>query len=81
MLHQLAPQNGVQIKWCLSWPSSPGGTSEFLLHHAVELLLKEGIPKATFGAGARDKLVAADHIKGVKAKLLAEVYSGIVTTL
>lgn len=78
VLHQLAPQNGVQIKWCLGWPDSPSGTTEYLLHNAIEHLVKEGVAKATFGAGAREKLLVVDNIKGFKAKVLSEVYSGIV---
>lgn len=39
-----------------------------------------GVHRATFGAGAKDSLEVIDNIKGIKAKLLSQVYQAIVSS-
>ena len=38
----------------------------------------EGVPVATFGAGAKDHLDVVDNIKGIESKLLSHLYNRIV---
>lgn len=77
-LAKLAPRHGYQIKWALAFPDSPPGTSEFLLSRAIDEMRNAGVSVATFGAGAKDSIEVVDNIKGIKAKLLSEVYKAIV---
>ena len=79
-LAKLAPEHGYQIKWALAFPNSPQGTSEKLLSYAIEEMRNAGVVSATFGAGAKDSLDVIDNIKGVKAKLLSQVYQAIVSS-
>jgi len=77
-LAKLAPEHGYQIKWCLAFPNSPQGTSEYLLHHVIGELRNAGVSVATFGCGAKDSIEVVDNIWGIKAKLLSEIYKSIV---
>lgn len=78
-LAKLAPAHGYQIKWALTFPGSPQGTSEYLISHVIEEMRNAGVTTATFGAGAKDTVEVIDNIKGIKAKLLSEVYRAIVS--
>ncbi|KAF7979700.1 hypothetical protein HWV62_41034 [Athelia sp. TMB] len=79
-LAKLSPEHGYQIKWALAFPGSPQGTSEYLLHHAISIMRDAGVHTATFGAGAKDSLEVIDNIKGIKAKLLSQMYEAIVSS-
>ena len=79
-LAKLSPEHGYQIKWALAFPDSPQGTSEYLLHHAIGIMRDAGVHTATFGAGAKDSLEVIDNIKGIKAKLLSQMYEAIVSS-
>jgi aspartyl-tRNA synthetase len=80
-LAKLAPEHGYQIKWVLAFPNSPQGTSEKLLSYAIEEMRSAGVVSATFGAGTKDSLDVIDNIKGIKAKLLSQVYQAIVSSI
>jgi aspartyl-tRNA synthetase len=77
---KLAPEHGYQIKWALAFPDSPQGASEKLLSYVIGEMRNAGVFCATFGAGAKDTLEVIDNIKGVKAKLLSQVYQAIVNS-
>ncbi|KZP05302.1 aspartyl-tRNA synthetase cytoplasmic [Athelia psychrophila] len=79
-LAKLAPEHGYQIKWALAFPDSPQGTSEYLLYHVIGVMRDAGVHSATFGAGAKDSLEVVDNIKGIKAKLLSQMYQAIVSS-
>ncbi|CED82283.1 Putative cytochrome c oxidase, subunit COX19 [Phaffia rhodozyma] len=77
VLHHLAAENGLQIKWSLMFPGAPNGTSELLLTEAMKVMSGAGVKTATFGAGAADHLEAVNSISKFQAKILSGVYSRV----
>jgi nondiscriminating aspartyl-tRNA synthetase len=79
VLHQLAPQNGYQVKFSLEFPAAPSGTIESLLLFAFKKIAATD-PEAkqiTFGTGAQETLIGGRNLGSGKVKLLRKAYETI----
>lgn len=81
ILHQLAPQNGYQIKFALDFPGSPTGSIEALISKSIQSLAGSGIKKVTFGAGAMSHLDIGHNLNGMRAKILSHTYKAVAQQL
>ncbi|KAK2740966.1 hypothetical protein FQN55_008521 [Onygenales sp. PD_40] len=78
ILAQLAPRNGLQVKYSLDFPGSPSGTIEYLITHAIQTAAKSGVKTLTFGGGATAHLSPGHNMSGAKARMLQHTYDAIV---
>lgn len=74
VLAQLAPQNGVQVKWAMSFPNAPNGTIEMTIMHALDTL---GSSPVTFGTAAANRVEAVHGLSSLAFKMLSRVYNGV----
>lgn len=77
-LAQLAPRNGLQVKYSLDFPGSPSGSIEYIVTHAIQTAAKQGVKSLTFGGGASATLTPGHNMSGAKAKVLQTTYDAIV---
>lgn len=79
VLHQLAPQNGYQIKFSLEFPGAPSGTIESLILYSMKQIAAAD-PEAkqvTFGTGAMPTLQGGRNLGKQKTKMLKKAYETI----
>ncbi|WFD21219.1 aspartate--tRNA ligase [Malassezia caprae] len=74
VLAQLAPANGVQVKWAMSFPNAPNGTIEMTIMHALDTL---GSSPVTFGTAAATRVEAVHGLSSLAFKMLSHVYNGV----
>ncbi|PGG95054.1 aspartate-tRNA(Asn) ligase [Polytolypa hystricis UAMH7299] len=74
VLAQLAPRNGLQIKYSLDFSGSPSGSIESILTHAIQTAAKAGVKTLTFGSGASTYLTPGHNMGTAKAKVLQTTY-------
>jgi aspartyl-tRNA synthetase len=83
VLHQLAPENGYQVKFSLEFPGAPSGTIESLNLFAMAAIVARDpeVHSITYGTGATDVLVGGRNLGKAKLKLLKKSYASINTRL
>lgn len=76
VLHQLAPENGYQVKFLLEFPGAPSGTIESLSLFAMSALVAQepDLHSVTYGTGATDDVVGGRNMGKNKLKLLKKSY-------
>jgi len=79
VLHQLAPQNGYQIKFSLEFPNAPSGTIESLILYSMkQIAISDTEAKqVTFGTGAMPTLEGGRNLGKQKTKMLKKAYDAI----
>jgi nondiscriminating aspartyl-tRNA synthetase len=79
VMHQLAPQNGYQVKFSNEFPGAPSGTIESLILHAMRSIAASD-PDAktvTFGTGAMPSLEGGRNMGKMRVKTLKKAYEAI----
>ncbi|KOS12529.1 aspartyl-trna cytoplasmic [Malassezia pachydermatis] len=71
---QLAPSNGYQVKWAISFPNAPNGAIEMTILHALDMA---GSNPITFGTAAASKVEAVHGLSGIAFKMLSRVYNSV----
>lgn len=74
VLAQLAPANGMQVKWAMSFPDAPNGTIEMTIMHALDTV---GSSPVTFGTAAAHRVEAVHGLSSLAFKMLSRVYNGV----
>ncbi|OBT66833.1 hypothetical protein VE03_04052 [Pseudogymnoascus sp. 23342-1-I1] len=76
VLHQLAPENGYQVKFLLEFPGAPSGTIESLNVFAMAAIVAQepDVHSVTYGTGATDAVVGGRNMGKGKLKLLKKSY-------
>ncbi|KFY78560.1 hypothetical protein V499_02304 [Pseudogymnoascus sp. VKM F-103] len=76
VLHQLAPENGYQVKFMLEFPGAPSGTIESLSVFAMAAIVAQepDVHSITYGTGATDTVVGGRNMGKGKLKLLKKTY-------
>jgi aspartyl-tRNA synthetase len=76
VLHQLAPENGYQVKFMLEFPDAPSGTIESLNVYAMAAIVAKEpeVHSVTYGTGATDVVVGGRNMGKAKLKLLKKSY-------
>lgn len=76
VLHQLAPENGYQVKFLLEFPGAPSGTIESLNMFAMAAIVAQepDVHSITYGTGATDVVVGGRNMGKGKLKLLKKSY-------
>lgn len=76
VLHQLAPQNGYQVKFSLEFPGAPSGTIESLNVFAMAAMVAQepDLHSITYGTGATDDVVGGRNMGKGKLKLMKKTY-------
>ncbi|KFY55186.1 hypothetical protein V496_07086 [Pseudogymnoascus sp. VKM F-4515 (FW-2607)] len=79
VLHQLAPENGYQVKFLLEFPGAPSGTIESLNLFAMASIVAQepDVHSVTYGTGATDVVVGGRNMGKGKLKLLKKSYEVI----
>lgn len=79
VLHQLAPQNGYQIKFSLEFPNAPSGTIESLILYSMKQIsiADPEAKQVTFGTGAMPTLEGGRNLGKQKTKMLKKAYDTI----
>ncbi len=79
VLHQLAPQNGWQVKFSNEFPGAPSGTIESLILYAMRCIVASDpdVKQVTFGTGASAHLEGGRNISKTKVKALKKAYEAI----
>lgn len=79
VMHQLAPENGYQVKFSNEFPGAPSGTIESLTLHAMSAVLATDptTKSITFGTGAMPDITGGRNLGKRKFKLLAKTYESI----
>ena len=79
VLHQLAPQNGYQIKFSLEFPNAPSGTIESLILYSMKqiAIADTETKQVTFGTGAMPALEGGRNLGKQKVKMLKKAYEAI----
>lgn len=83
VMHQLAPQNGYQVKFSLEFPSAPSGVIEALTIHAMTATAAADpdCKSVTFGTGASKSLEGGRNLGKTKVKALRKSYEAIAKGL
>jgi ergosteryl-3beta-O-L-aspartate synthase len=81
VLAQLAPRNGVQIKWAFEFPNSPSGTIEHATLTAMEAARDAGSRRLTFGIGASARLSSGENMGAMRSTILDNMYQTISARL
>lgn len=81
VLAQLAPRNGVQIKWALEFPNSLSGTIEHATLTAMEAARDAGSRRLTFGIGASARLSSGENMGTMRTTILDNMYQTISARL
>ncbi|EXJ85074.1 aspartyl-tRNA synthetase [Capronia epimyces CBS 606.96] len=74
VLAQLAPRNGVQVKWALDFPGASNGSIEYAVQTAMKSATQSGYKTCTFGAGATAKLTTGHNMGNARSALLNSLY-------
>lgn len=79
VMHQLAPQNGWQVKFSNEFPGAPSGTIESLILRAMRGVAASDpdCKQVTFGTGAMPALTGGRNINATKMKALKKAYDAI----
>jgi len=83
VMHQLSPQNGYQMKFCLEFPGAPSGTIESLTLYAMATVAAQepDLKQVTFGTGATPDIVGGRNVGKNKLKVLKKTYDTINKSL
>lgn len=74
VLAQLAPVNGYQVKWAISFPNAPNGAIEMTIFTAFDTV---GSGPVTFGTAAASRVEAVHGLSNIGFKLLSRIYNGV----
>jgi ergosteryl-3beta-O-L-aspartate synthase len=83
VLHQLAPENGYQVKFSLEFPDAPSGTIESLTLHAMSTIVSQDpdVKGVTFGTGAMEEITGGRNIGKHRLLALKKSYAAINKSL